>query len=369
MTTFTWDKNFETGLVDIDHQHQELVNLINAFSTSLSDDKVRYEDLETLINDLADYANYHFTEEEQLMVKSGLDSRHIKQHMLAHKNFLAEVVNIKSGISPENSEMARYLQEFLVHWLGYHILGMDQNMSRQLALIKSGVEIDKAYDIENEKSDSSTEPLIKALNGLFEQVSRRNKQLIEFNRTLESRIEERTQELSETNRRLEKISLTDVLTQLPNRRSAMSQLSLLWAESIKNETDLACIMIDADHFKLVNDSCGHDAGDKVLVELAKTLRDSFRTDDFVGRLGGDEFLVICPQTHKAGARQIAESTLETVSHLTVATGGNPWKGSISIGVAIRSRKMKSYEELIKAADRAVYAAKQAGKKCVRIDAE
>lgn len=366
MTAFIWDKNFQTGLVDVDRQHQQLVNLINDFSASLSDDKVRFEEIEILVNDLADYANYHFTEEEQLMATAGLDPRHIYEHKLAHKNFLAEVTSIKSGINPQNPETARYLHEFLVHWLAYHILGMDQNMSRQLALVKSGVESEKACDIENEKADGATEPLLKALNGLFEQVSRRNKQLIEFNRTLESTIEERTRELSETNRRLEKISLTDALTQLPNRRAAMAQLSLLWDESIENNTDLACIMIDADHFKTVNDTCGHDAGDNVLVELAKTLSNSFRTDDVVSRLGGDEFLVICPQTHKAGAMQIAQSTLETVSDLTVATGGEPWKGSISLGVALRDETMDHFEALIKAADKAVYAAKQAGKKCVRL---
>lgn len=366
MTAFIWDKNFETGLTDVDDQHQQLVDLINAFSECLSDDNVQQQDIDTLINDLIEYSNYHFTEEEQLMVKSGLDPQHIKQHMVAHKSFLSEVVNISASVSPENPETTQYLHEFLVHWLAYHILGMDQSMSRQLTMIESGVDSGEAFNIENDRSDSSTEPLLKALGGLFEQVARRNKMLNEFNQTLESRIEKRTQELSEANRRLEKISLTDALTQLPNRRAAMAQLSLLWDESIENNTDLACIMIDADHFKTVNDTCGHDAGDNVLVELAKTLSNSFRTDDVVSRLGGDEFLVICPHTHKAGAMQIAQSTLETVSDLTVATGGEPWKGSISLGVALRDETMDHFEALIKAADKAVYAAKQAGKKCVRL---
>lgn len=367
MKSFTWDELFETGLREVDQQHQQLVSLINKFSSCLSENNVQLHMLETVIQDLLDYSNFHFQEEEKLMVQSGLDHRHLEQHFDAHKNFLSEVLSIKSTISPENPGMAKYLLKFLTHWLAYHILGMDQNMARQLNLLKSGVSAERAYEIENTESDRSTEPLLKALNGLFTQVSKRNRQLKELNETLESRIEERTRELSEANRNLKAISLTDLLTQLPNRRYALSQLALLWEESIQTREDLVCIMIDADNFKEVNDTYGHDAGDRVLVELASTLRNSFRTDDIVSRLGGDEFLIICPKTDKQGGIYIAETTLKTVSNLRIATGGKPWIGSISMGVAYYKPEMQSFEELIKAADRAVYAAKKAGKNCIRVD--
>jgi hemerythrin len=87
----------------------------------------------------------------------------------------------------------------------------------------------------------------------------------------------------------------------------------------------------------------------------------------VSRIGGDEFLIICPDTDIKGGMFIAENTLKKVSMLSISTGGTPWVGSISIGVAYRKPEMQCFEDLIKAADRAVYAAKKVGKNCVRVD--
>ena len=170
-------------------------------------------------------------------------------------------------------------------------------MSRQVKQVQAGVDPKTAYEREEKKQDSSTEPLLKALNGLFEQVSDRNKELLELNQCLEDKVKERTKQLSKANKQLEELSLTDPLTQLPNRRCAIRKLKAYWQESTYNQEPLVCIMIDADNFKQVNDSAGHDAGDRLLVELAQTLNDSFRSDDLVCRLGGDEFFVILSLIH------------------------------------------------------------------------
>lgn len=182
---------------------------------------------------------------------------------------------------------------------------------------------------------------------------------------LEVKVSERTKELTVANLQLEKLSLTDTLTELPNRRHAIQLLSSLWDEALHKGSPLACIMVDADHFKEVNDNYGHDAGDEVLKVLAKTLQDSLRNDDTVYRLGGDEFLIICPDKDKEGGMHLAESIRKTVSKLRVPTGGEPWHGSVSIGVSYRLPDMKSYEDLIKMADFGIYAAKVDGKNCVR----
>lgn len=200
---------------------------------------------------------------------------------------------------------------------------------------------------------------------VLNQVSSRNKDLLKLNQTLEARVEERTKALSDANLHLEELALTDTLTNLPNRRHALRLLDALWKESIQFNRPLSCMMIDADHFKDVNDIHGHDAGDVVLTELAKALQHSFRTDDIVCRLGGDEFLILCPDTDHDGGMYIADVVLKTVSELKVQTGGSFWNSSISVGVATRAEAMNNYEDLIKLADRGVYAAKQDGKNCVR----
>lgn len=222
-----------------------------------------------------------------------------------------------------------------------------------------------AYENEEREGDEATEPLLIALNGLFEQVSLRNKELVVLNQSLEEKVVERTKELSEVNQYLEELSLTDVLTRLPNRRHAMRSLSSLWKESIQTDSPLVCMMIDADHFKAVNDTYGHDAGDTVLFELARTLQDSLRSDDIVSRLGGDEFFIICPDTDIDDGMNVAEIIRKTVSELCVPTGEGTWNGSISIGVAAITVNMRNYDELMKVADQGVYAAKQAGKNCVQ----
>jgi len=126
-----------------------------------------------------------------------------------------------------------------------------------------------------------------------------------------------------------------------------------------------CMMIDADHFKEVNDTYGHDAGDLVLRELATALKHAVRSDDIVCRLGGDEFFIICPQTDKAGGMHFAETICQSIAALRVPTGDGAWQGSVSIGVAARSDEMDNLDELMKLADEGVYLAKKAGKNCVR----
>ena len=170
--------------------------------------------------------------------------------------------------------------------------------------------------------------------------------MLKLNSSLEEKVAKRTEELLIANQHLEEVSLTDVLTKLPNRRHAMRRLVHLWQESNKNNTDLSCIMIDADYFKTINDNYGHDAGDKVLIELAHTLNTALRTDDTVCRLGGDEFLVICPCTDQAGAKQVAESLYQKVSNLNVLVGEGSWHGSISVGVATKTINIASYEDLL-----------------------
>ncbi len=365
MDSFLWTNQFVTGLSEVDQQHQHLVGIINRFGASLSDNEIAHADITAVCTELFDYAAYHFEAGEAMMSQIGVDRRHVDAHVEEHRVFLAEATSIFEGVSADNTGAARQLLHFLLHWLSFHILHVDQNMSRQIVLIRSGATPGEAYETGERSIDSATEPLVGTLSGMFHLVSDQNAKLDLANRSLEAKVAARTKELSEANRRLEELALTDSLTGLPNRRHAMRRLADLWVESTQAGTPLVCIMIDADYFKEVNDNHGHDVGDTVLYELSRTLQHSLRNDDVVCRLGGDEFLLICPNTDLDGGMRVAELTHEAVSKLAVPTGDDFWHGSISAGVAYRTADVESYEALIKQADEGVYAAKQAGRSCVR----
>lgn len=365
MQSFEWNRHFETGLETVDQQHQCLLELVNQFGTRLMDNSIDPLALETLFVELAAYAQHHFEEEELLMAEVEVDPRHRTHHAAAHRGFLQEVTIMHAAVSLDNPKTIKQLLDFLIHWLVFHILGADQSMARQIAAIRSGLTAAQAYDAEEQDHDDAKEPLINALNHLFHLASERSRELTRLNQSLETKVAERTRELSAANACLHEIAMTDVLTALPNRRHAMQYLKDLWDESTTMQADMVCIMLDADHFKEVNDTHGHDAGDDVLCEIAKTLQHAFRNDDLVSRMGGDEFCVICPDTDLDGGMRIAELARNRIAQLCVPFGDGVWNGSISVGVASRTPDMDSMEDLMCTADKGVYAAKKGGKGCVR----
>jgi hemerythrin len=367
MESFHWDKHFVTGLVEVDKQHHHLVDVLNQFGEMLTQKGgVEFAEIEKVFGELAAYAQYHFAEEERLMDETSVDQRHQEHHRFEHVSFLQEVVQMHGDIDPGNADTAKPLLKFLVYWLAYHILGSDQSMAKQIIAIQSGQTPADAFIAEERMKEGAVEPLLHSLTGLFQQVSERNRELHALNETLEIKVAQRTQELADANHRLEEISLTDVLTGLPNRRHAMHCLEKHWKESVTKNIPLACMMVDADGFKQVNDNYGHDAGDEVLRQLSKNLRYAVRTDDIVCRLGGDEFLIICPLTHQEGVAQLGEKIRAAIAALRVPAGAGEWRGSISIGVAVRKPGMENFEALIKAADDGVYAAKKNGRNCVAV---
>ncbi|PKF62215.1 GGDEF domain-containing protein [Psychromonas sp. psych-6C06] len=364
MDSFPWSEKFITGQQEVDEQHFYLVTLINKFIELMTENKASLPQIQGVYKELEDYAIYHFQEEEQLMRDAKIAPAFLKDHIESHQHFLAQINCMYHTISSDCIADSKHLLDFLVHWLITHILTTDMNMGRQIEKINAGMEPDEAFKSEKRAVDSSMETLVHALNHLFSEVAERNKELHVLNQSLEKKVQERTAELKVLNEDLKLLAVTDQLTNLPNRRFAISRLNILWRESISVKP-LSCLMIDVDDFKPVNDTFGHDAGDLVLVELTKRLKQTLRNDDIVCRLGGDEFFVICENTHFDGAMHIAQLLSNAVKELTVSVGDGQWLGSISIGVATRHQSMHHIDELMKMADEGVYLAKQAGKGCIR----
>lgn len=362
MDAFSWNTNFDTGLSEVDAQHRVLVDLINRLNESLThEDTVSTQEMESVFKELVDYTRYHFHDEEEMMKRIGIDARFVDRHIQLHVDFLQGATRLHDVILHGDHGAARSMLDFLVHWLAYHILGEDHSMARQVAAIQAGKKPDATFSDEQHITGEVTGPLLSALDSLFQQVSEQNRELIDLNQTLENKVSERTRELDVANRRLEAMAMTDALTGLPNRRQAMALLEKEWEASIRDNTPLSCMMIDADGFKGINDTHGHDAGDVVLRKLAGQLRFSMRSDDYVCRLGGDEFFIICPNTPLDGALHIAEIMRTDVAAMRVSAGSGTWIGSVSVGVATRTPDMPALEDLMKMADEGVYKAKREGR--------
>ena len=173
-------------------------------------------------------------------------------------------------------------------------------------------------------------------------------------------------ELGRLTRKLRAASLTDALTELPNRRYALKRLETDWATAQRSGRPLSVIMLDIDHFKSVNDTYGHDMGDLVLKETARALKSALREEDEVCRLGGEEFLVICRNTStEDGCRVAGRLRAAVESNRIPHTVFERGHVTMSLGVASSEVSFGSIEDLLKAADEAVYAAKRGGRNQVR----
>ena len=180
-------------------------------------------------------------------------------------------------------------------------------------------------------------------------------------------IQQYVSRLAAANRQLLTMAMTDSLTNLPNRRSAMARMNDAVAEAKRFNEKLSCIMIDLDHFKEVNDNYGHDSGDQALKEVAAIFISKARSYDMVSRTGGEEFLVISSRSDLTEAGQLAERLRSAVhDHDFIFQDGRNIKLTISLGVATWTPDYPDGDALIKAADQALYKAKLNGRNRVEM---
>jgi diguanylate cyclase (GGDEF)-like protein len=168
-------------------------------------------------------------------------------------------------------------------------------------------------------------------------------------------------ELAISNRTLQEAALTDALTGLPNRRYALERIQQEWAASHRSAHSLACMVIDIDNFKQINDIYGHDVGDMALRQASEVLRKVLRGQDVICRTGGDEFLVVCPETSREEVMSCGERLRKEIESMALANEEEVLRLSISVGVAVRDEAMPDAGELIRKADRAVLRAKRLGR--------
>lgn len=193
---------------------------------------------------------------------------------------------------------------------------------------------------------------------------------VSYLRALESEVQRR--EVAEMNTRLAEISTRDKLTGLPNRRAYEEQFELMWNDAAAEGAPLSAIVLDIDHFKSLNDVCGHVYGDEVLRRVGALLPQALRsTADFVARYGGEEFVVLLPRTERDSAELVAERV-----RALIEMAGSPPQPALPqeeclMWVTVSCGASTCYpiaglkpEELIEQADHALYKAKASGRNCV-----
>ena len=188
---------------------------------------------------------------------------------------------------------------------------------------------------------------------------------------LQEEIEERERELMEANERLRHMSQTDALTGLENRRHIEIRLEEMFEHAKRLGEPFACVMVDLDKFKTVNDDYGHQAGDAVLRQLARILKNEVREIDHAGRYGGEEFILLLTGTVLDAAVTFAERVRKAIEGHTFTFDNGSIQRTASFGVAAWPHpKISSCDGLVKAADDALYVAKEMGRnQVIRFDGE
>ncbi|MHB8798341.1 MAG: diguanylate cyclase [Thermoanaerobaculia bacterium] len=193
----------------------------------------------------------------------------------------------------------------------------------------------------------------------------RERRLVVARTRLEKTVAERTEELRHLNAQLTELAITDSLTGLPNRRAILDSASEAFSLARRRRVPLALAMIDFDHFKEINDTLGHAEGDRLLVEGTRRMLEGLRTEDDLGRYGGEEFLAIFPMTDAEGAESVGERLRRAVFavHLSAPVLGATTRdrASVSVGVATLAEGDTSLDVLLRRADAALYEAKQSGR--------
>jgi diguanylate cyclase (GGDEF)-like protein len=172
-------------------------------------------------------------------------------------------------------------------------------------------------------------------------------------------------------RELENKAHVDYLTGVSNRRHFMEKANLDLVRAVRYGSALSILMLDVDFFKKINDSHGHKTGDAVLLKLAEICRQTLREVDIIGRIGGEEFAILLPETQQKEAVEVAERLRVAIAlaKVPLESGGLPLQFTVSIGVTSLAAKEDNLDVLLNRADKALYAAKEAGRNKVSVAVE
>jgi diguanylate cyclase (GGDEF)-like protein len=230
------------------------------------------------------------------------------------------------------------LTEALAHWKLFHSIKesiFNENSAKRIANLQV------LHQVETAKRDAEIYHL-------------RNEQLLR-------EIEER----KKAEQALQELAITDPLSGLFNRRHFFAMAELLLAEAIRYTQPLSVMILDIDYFKQVNDTHGHAVGDEAIKLLAETIKTAIRASDVAARFGGDEFVLLMPQTNVGQAVKFAQRLRLSLAESTISASQYKLRFTLSVGVSSATIDINSIDKLLECADRALYTAKNNGRNQVR----
>ena len=219
---------------------------------------------------------------------------------------------------------------------------------------------------------SATNSMVDTLVGLLEETRRQHDELAkgEELKCLHHALQQEHEALNEANERLATLATRDPLTGLPNHRTVITRVEEELSFCQRAQSSCAFVFLDIDHFKHINDTWGHRAGDEILCEVGRRLVNTLRQEDFVGRYGGEEFAIVLANTELEGATQAAERLCKALATDPCLWEPGETQATVSIqitgsfGIAVYQLHGTTRETLIEAADSAMYQAKHSGRNCV-----
>ena len=253
--------------------------------------------------------------------------------------------------------IAGSLLAMLIAWLAAgRISSPLQRLSLAAARIREG---DSDGSLPPLEGSEELRCLSESLRGMTQSLQQGRQALADINASLEQKVQERTNELERANVELTLLARKDGLTGLFNRRAAEDRMDEEFVRHRRNGQPLGMLVLDIDHFKRINDTFGHAAGDEALRCVAHGLERMCRASDFIARIGGEEFLVLLPETSLDGAMQVGEKLRQGIADLDV-----PGVGAVTVSVGIASMPPHGrvpIRDVLKLSDDALYAAKTGGR--------
>ena len=485
---FIWDSQFETGLPEIDRQHQRLMQFINTLNRTLvleTESESFTNSLLQALDNLSGYADYHFKTEEELMQRYIHDHETEQAHKLAHAEFSRTIAEARIAARDRPFEVAGQLLTFQSQWLLTHIAGIDAQMAKAIQATKSGVTAREAMHQTGLSIKEVAGVSLRALSRLYAGLAARTDALLNTKRNLDRQVElhriverelrqqkqfsddiinnlpgifymldaqgrfvrnspnflkvtgyteqevlqmtaldffegedrsliaqkmeaafrtgEAVAEAEVVTRDGQKIAYhftghrtiingqpflvgvgwditsrltlerelvlqarTDPLTGLYNRRHFLELAEQELSRAKRYEKPLSMLMIDLDEFKAINDSNGHQTGDNVLRKIAEICRLTLREVDIIGRMGGEEFAILLPESDAAQAMEVAERLRLRIADATIPLEQQgELSCTASIGAATLDGADIDVDQLLNLADKGMYEAKRSGRNQVR----